>query len=593
MAKRYTEAEILRYLESSDEEPFSSGSDDEWQPNNEDEEIETTEVIANFIASNAERTDTPLPTPASPSSSNLASPTTSSNASDTQWKEDILPLGRETFTGNYGVQNMAAIRSEDGRVSLNQIYAYYVTDDLLDEMVIHTNNYARMLKEVRTAEFSRMTRWKDVTRDELKTFFGVIIYMGLNPKPSIEHYWKLDVLYYNPLLHRINMSYNRFSSILRCWHFTEIQLGVVGQQRTHKIDPLIHKLVDNFRSLYMPSDIIVVDESMVKFHGKLIIKTYNPAKTDRYGMKIYKACTINSYTWSYQIYSGISHQLEGLDKPGSTVVQLTEPLLDAGRIIVADNYYTSLPLAEYLKSRNTDLCGTLRKNKRNLPQEVVTAKLRRGEQIARQKDNLYTVLKWRDKRDVLMISTCHGDDKSNVTTRRGDVIKPDVIIDYNDAKKGIDISDQLASFHSPLRKSLTWYKKIAIDLLFQVAIINARCIYNEVTDGPKLTVLQVQEHLVRHFLGPAASTTETNLPHRSYNSFSSPGSSISSSSNSRHSLQEIPRNNHGKLVRKRCNGCYIKLKSEGLLARKAKQVHTECKRCNKAFCLDCYNENHP
>lgn len=55
MAKRYTEAEILRYLESSDEEPFSSGSDDEWQPNNEDEEIETTEVIANFIASNAER----------------------------------------------------------------------------------------------------------------------------------------------------------------------------------------------------------------------------------------------------------------------------------------------------------------------------------------------------------------------------------------------------------------------------------------------------------------------------------------------------------------------------------------------------------
>ncbi|CAG5001746.1 unnamed protein product [Parnassius apollo] len=213
----------------------------------------------------------------------------------------------------------------------------------------------------------------------------------------------------------------------------------------------------------------------------------------------------------------------------------------ASRIIVADNYYTSLPLAEYLKGRNTDLCGTLRKNKRNLPEEVVKAKLRRGEQIARQKDNLYTVLKWHDKRDVLMISTCHGDGMSNVTTKRGDIMKPDAIIDYNDAKKGIDISDQLASFHSPLRKSLTWYKKIAIDFLFQVAIINARCIYNELADGLKLTVLQVQEHLVRHFLGPVASTTERNQPQKSSISCSSPRSSIASSSNSGHSLQEIPR----------------------------------------------------
>lgn len=158
------------------------------------------------------------------------------------------------------------------------------TDDLID----HTNNYARLLKVLRTAQFSRITRWKNVTREELKTFFGVIIYMGL---------------YYNPLMHRINMSYNRFSSILRYWHFTEVQIGVVGEQRTPKIDPLVHKVINNFCSLYIPSDVIVADESMVKFHGKLIIRTYNPAKADHYGMKIYKACTINSYTWSYQIYS--------------------------------------------------------------------------------------------------------------------------------------------------------------------------------------------------------------------------------------------------------------------------------------------------
>ena len=107
-------------------------------------------------------------------------------------------------------------------------------------------------------------------------------------------------------------------------------------------------------------------------------------------------------------------------------------------------------------------------------------------------------------------------------------------------------------------------------MLFQVAIINARCIYNELADGPKLSVLQVQEHLVQHFLGPAALTPESNQPKRPSISCSSPRSSIASSSHSGHSLQEIPRNANNKLVRKRCTGCYVKLKNEELLARKAK-----------------------
>ena len=87
-----------------------------------------------------------------------------------------MPLGRETFIGNHGVQNIDAI-TEDGRVGLIKIYAYFVPDDLIDEMVIHTNNYTQFLKELRTTRFSRMRRWKDDTREELKTFFGVIIYV--------------------------------------------------------------------------------------------------------------------------------------------------------------------------------------------------------------------------------------------------------------------------------------------------------------------------------------------------------------------------------------------------------------------------------
>ncbi|CAH2085780.1 unnamed protein product [Euphydryas editha] len=75
-------------------------------------------------------------------------------------------------------------------------------------------------------------------------------------------------------------------------------------------------------------------------------------------------------------------------------------------------------------------------------------------------------------------------------------------------------------------------------------------------------VLQVQEQFVRHFLGPAASTKEVHCPARL--SISSTSSTLTRSNLSQHQLEELPRR-QSKLVRKRCTGCYAKLKAQGLL----------------------------
>lgn len=213
----------------------------------------------------------------------------------------------------------------------------------------------------------------------MKRFFGVIVLMGVVQLPTIEHYWKLDTLYYYPLVHRIHMSYNRFSTILRCWHFVELQPN--NDNKLRKIEPFANKIVDRFHSLYIPSEILVIDESMISFQGRLQIKTYNPSKASSYGLKVYKLCTVDSYTWSYKIYSGASQQMEGLDKPGTVVIKVS----DEGRLIIADNYYNSLALADYLIKRKTDLCGTLRKNRVDLSKSVTKAKLKKGDSIARQK----------------------------------------------------------------------------------------------------------------------------------------------------------------------------------------------------------------
>lgn len=62
---------------------------------------------------------------------------------------------------------------------------------------------------------------------------------------------------------------------------------------------------------------------------------------------------------------------------------------------------------------------TLKSNRKLNPPDVVKAKLKKNEVIARESDTGIVVLKWKDKRDVLMLSTMHGEDTKAVETRKG------------------------------------------------------------------------------------------------------------------------------------------------------------------------------
>lgn len=385
------------------------------------------------------------------------------------------------------------------------------------------------------------------------------------------------------------MSYDRFCLILRCWHFADNTADRNG--RLYKIQPLIDKVIENSRKVFTPGNTVAVDESMVGFRGKLNIRTYNPQKSSKYGMKIYKLCTDTGYTWSYKVYSGEDRAIEGLDKPGSVVVTLAREVLNEGRLLVTDNYYTSVHLARYLKEHGTDFCGTVRKNRRHLPPDVVNAVLKKGE-IAAKQNSFLTVLKWKDQRDVLVMSTCH-DHGMQMSTGFRPILKPNIVLEYNRGKKGIDIADQLASYNSPVRKTCFWYKKIAGDLM-SICVINAILINNDLHPRNKLTVLRGHEIIIKLLLKfqvpvPSGSVSSPHTP-RSRSSLNEPPSRLS------HSLTKIPRRDPKKIQRKRCTGCYKMLVEEGQIpveaARKSKKTDMECLKCRKAFCLNCYNLVH-
>lgn len=80
-------------------------------------------------------------------------------------------------------------------------------------------------------------------------------------------------------------------------------------------------------------------------------------------------------------------------------------MLDNGRKLYTDNFYTPIRLAEKLISKKTYLTETLQKNRRGNPKNVTNKKLKRDENIAMQNNLGVTVMKWKDKQDVLLLST--------------------------------------------------------------------------------------------------------------------------------------------------------------------------------------------
>jgi hypothetical protein len=69
--------------------------------------------------------------------------------------------------------------------------------------------------------------------------------------------------------------------------------------------------------------------------------------------------------------------------------------------------------------------------------------------------------------------TTSNDHTCQIIAGNNGKFKPDAVFDYNKAKKGVDLSDQLASYYNSLRRTIKWYKKLIIELICSSSIVNA------------------------------------------------------------------------------------------------------------------------
>ena len=143
------------------------------------------------------------------------------------------------------------------------------------------------------------------------------------------------------------------------------------------------------------------------------------------------------------------------------VLKLVSGLENKGHHLYCDNYYSSPELFLRLKALGFGACNTTRTSRHGNPASFkLTASMGRGQEKSTSSDGLLA-LQWQDKRKVTMISTIHDD---SMVSQRGrtrlaeggieEIMKPEVISEYNTYMRGVDKSDQLLSYYPFTHRTL-------------------------------------------------------------------------------------------------------------------------------------------
>lgn len=164
---------------------------------------------------------------------------------------------------------------------------------------------------------------------------------------------------------------------------------------------------------------------------EVVVALYIPNKPAKYGLKVFALCDSKMfYTANLEIYC--EKQSAGpyfvSNSPTDIVHRLVQPCKRHNRNLTTDNWYTSFALAKQLLNDKITMVGTLRKNKRELPFELLPSNTRpqKSSIFAYQDDVTLVSYCPKQNKAVLVLSTMHSDGTVDEDTQ-----KPDIILFYN------------------------------------------------------------------------------------------------------------------------------------------------------------------
>lgn len=355
-------------------------------------------------------------------------------------------------------------------------WCLFFPDDVINYIVACTNIYIEGLQE----KYARQRDCKKTDFQEVRALFGLLYMAGLKKANhlTISELWSTDGT--APEIFRATMNQRRFYFLLRALRFDDYR----DRRVRSALDNLapIRKVFDEFTSRcqnnYQIGEYATIDEMLEGFRGRCKFRQYIGNKPNKYGIKIYSLTDSRMfYTANMEVYAG--KQPDGPYKVDnsarSVVMRLAEPILNTGRNITMDNYFTSVPLGKELLEKRTTLVGTLRKNKKEIP-PVFFNKTRpvRSTMFAFSENGMLASYLPKKNKNVLIYSTMH--DVGVIDQDTGVQYKPELVTFYNVTKGGVDVVDLLKSYYNVSRISCRWPLTVFFSLM-NIGAINSQIIY--------------------------------------------------------------------------------------------------------------------
>ncbi|KAL5509675.1 hypothetical protein EMCRGX_G005078 [Ephydatia muelleri] len=492
------------------EEGEQNGSEDEFHHQNYfddmgEENVQTTSEASAGLReqSNSVHLENTLP-----QSTNVTHDGAQASNVPQRWSSSFTPIAVTPFSNPVGPTFTVG---EDA----GEIFNHFFTDSLIDHIVIQTNKYAQ-----ETMEPTKFLKWKSVTTEELRAYFGFMILMGLVRMPELEDYWKLDPVFnYPPIASRI--SRNRFKEISRFLHFADnqslVNRGEPGFDRLGKVRPVIEEISKSLLHNYDVSRDVVVDEAMIPFKGRSYLKQYLPKKPVKWGIKAWcLADSHNGYVQKVDVYAGKTMgERKDWNMGEQVVLDLTYHLRGKYHHVYCDNFFTSSRLLEELLANGIYGCGTVRQNTKGYPAHLkMSGKgkraqrklglINRGDMVAQQQGPLVSTV-WLDTKPVTMMATnCQPGETSTVKRKASDGSKADVrcpttVTAYSQCMHGVDYNDQLRQYYSVPTKCRKYYKYI-FWFLFELASTNSYILMKQYT-STTMALKDYRENLAKSLIG--------------------------------------------------------------------------------------------
>ena len=191
--------------------------------------------------------------------------------------------------------------------------------------------------------------------------------MGLVKLPDVRYYWNTYLRY--PPVADVR-SRTRFQQIQTCLPFVNNELVTYDQKkdRVWKLRPLIENLRTNMQSV-SGSEQQIVDEIMVAFKSRSILKQYMPAKPKKNGFKLWVRRSSTDFLHDFDVYQGRCTGIDGdivevCGLGGNMVLQLCKSISSGHNYkIFPDNYFSNFCMAEELMKQAFHYVGTIRGNR--------------------------------------------------------------------------------------------------------------------------------------------------------------------------------------------------------------------------------------